>query len=481
MSATDSRIETGVRGLDHILKGGLPDQRAYLLRGGPGSGKTTLGLHFLLNGPAEESLFITLGESEEQLRANGSRAGLPMDGVSVLDLSPGQPGAQNASYSLLESWDVEGNAMHDDIVQHVKARRPTRIVIDSLSLLHFLSSDIFQFRKQAMSLLRALTDEGATVLFTSEMTPREDEQTLPYLSDGIITLESTDHGRLCRIDKLRGSDFEKGWHFYHLAHGGMTVFPRLLPEEHGRTVEHETLPFNIPALDALSHGGIERGTVNMLSGPTGVGKTTLGAQFMAAAAARQERSVIYSFDERASTFFTRCRQLGMPVEEQVEAGTLRFQGIEPLRYNPDQFAEEVREEVEKNGTTMVMLDSLSGYQHSVRGRDLQERVHALCRYLTNMGVTVILVNEVFALTGNQARVSEYGLSYIADNIILLRYIELSGELRKTVGMLKKRAGSFERSLREFDIQEDGVHVGEPLSGLRGILSGTPEMTRDGQR
>lgn len=477
MSMREDRLRTGIDGLDEILNGGLLSHRAYLIRGGPGCGKTTLGVQYLTEETEGGSLFVTMGESESQLRVNAARSDLPMDNVGVLDLSPGQMDKEEGAYSLLESWDVEGNTIHDAIIQHVHDHRPKRIFIDSLSQMRYLTADPFQFRKQVMSLLGALTGSGATVLFTSEETPDSEDQALPFLADGIITLESTDHGRLCSVTKLRGSGFAGGRHYFHLGRGGMTIYPRLLPEEHGRPVEHEPLGSDIPELDELTHGGIERGTVTLLSGPTGVGKTTLGTQFMKAAAARNERSVIYNFDESESTFFTRCRQLGLPVEEMVETGKLRFEAIEPLHYNPDQFAVGVREEVERRGATMVMIDSLSGYQHSVRGENLQERVHALCRYLNNMGVTVILVNEVFAITGTQTRASEYGLSYIADNIILLRYIELEGELRKTVGILKKRAGSFERSLREFHLGTDGLHVGKPLKGLRGILSGTPVMTR----
>lgn len=479
IQTNQTRLSTGIDGLDQIVDGGLLPQRAYLVRGGPGGGKTTLGVQYLIHDTAGGSLFVTLGESEDQLRANAAHSGLAMDEVAVLDLSPGQPDVENSTYSLLESWDVEGSAIHDAIVEHVGRHRPARIFIDSLTHLRYLSPDLFQFRKQVMSLVRTLTSAGATVLFSSEEASSSDDQTLPFLSDGIITLELTDHGRLLSVAKMRGSDFAAGTHYFHLGAGGITAFPRLLPQKHGRKVDHETLGSGIAAMDELLHGGIERGTVTLISGPTGVGKTTLGAQFVRAAAARGERAVIYNFDERESTFIARCRQLGLPIKDLIGKGMFHFEAIEPLHYNPDLFAAVVREEVETRGATMVMLDSLSGYQHSVRGENLQERVHALCRYLTNMGVTVILVNEVMSLTGPQARVSEYGVSYVADNVILLRYIELDGELRKTVGVLKKRAGNFEQTLRDFQLGPDGIQVGAPLTGLRGILSGMPEMIRGG--
>ena len=472
----DPRLLTGVAGLDKILHGGLIPQRAYLIRGGPGTGKTTLGMHFLMTEHASDNLLVTLGETEEQLRDNARRSGLSLDEVNVLDVSPGQANdVRNNTYNLLESWDVEGNTIHDKILDHVSEHRPKRVVIDSLSQMRYLSADTFQFRKQALSLLRTLTGEGATVIITSEESADEDDQALPFLSDGVISLWHTEFGRLCRVTKLRGSGFEEGQHFYQLNKQGMTLFPRLIPSNHSRINTHTHISSGLPELDALTHGGIERGTVTLLSGPTGVGKTTLGAQLMSQAAANGERAMIYNFDEIESTFFTRCRQIGLPIEEMVKKGHLCFEAVEPLLYHPDQFAAGVRKEVEEAGTTMVMIDSLSGYQQSMAGENLQERVHALCRYLVNMGVTVVLVNEVFTITGNQARVTEYGLSYVADNIIMLRYIELDGELRKTIGVLKKRTGSFEKVLREFDITSDGLMVGRPLHGMRGLLSGVPEV------
>ncbi|MDV6319725.1 ATPase domain-containing protein [Chromohalobacter sp. HP20-39] len=472
----ENRIRTGVPGFDEILRGGLIPRRTYLLRGGPGSGKTTLGLHFLINAPQSNSLFVSLGEAEQQLRDNAVGIGLSMEGVDVLDLSPGQEESGD-TYTLLESWDVEGNSLHDSILDYVREHQPKRILIDSLSQMRYLSADTFLFRKQAMSLLRKLTAEGATVLFTSEQGPSDDDdETLAFLSDGVITLEQTDSGRQCQVTKLRGSSFAQGAHYFSLGDDGMTLYPRLVPSHHGRQVEHAPLGSGLPEFDALTHGGLERGTITLLSGPTGVGKTTLGAQLMSEAARRHERSVIYSFDEGASTFLARCRQVGLPVEEMMAAGHLNFEAVESLHYNPDEFAARVRIEIEECGATMVMIDSLSGYQQSVRGEDLQQRVHALCRYLVNMGVTVLLVNEVFSITGQQTRVTEYGLSYLADNIIMLRYIELDSELRKSIGVLKKRAGGFEKTLREFDITSEGLKVGQPFHGLRGILGGIPEVT-----
>lgn len=473
--AAPRRITTGVDGLDEIMHGGLIPQRGYLVRGGPGTGKTTLGLHFLRSGTPSESLFISLGEPEAQLRANAEFSGLSLAGVEVLDLSAILPvGGESGAYNLLPDWEIEAGNIHDRILDHVRDRHPCRVFIDPLGELRYVSPDTFQFRNQVRSLLRSLIAGGATVLFTAEKGETSDDD-LQFLADGFVRLEDTDSGRLCSVTKMRGSAIAAGWHYYELQYGGMAVYPRLTPRAHGRAIEGTAIQSGVPALDALTGGGIERGTVTLISGPSGVGKTTLGGYYMKEAAARGERSVIYNFDERRETFVRRSQRIGLPVPEMLDGGALAFREIDSLEYDPDRFALEVRREVEERNARIVMIDSLSGYRQSVRGDDLLGRVHALCRYLVNMGVTVLLVNEVYSVAGPELQVSEHGVSYLADTVLLLRYIELGGELRKTVGMLKKRTGDFEKTLREFGIGPDGLTVGPPLTGLRGIISGIPEV------
>lgn len=478
MTHQTAKLSTGVPGLDEVLHGGLIPKRSYLIDGGPGSGKTTLGLHYLLAGENDTSLFISLGESETQLRENAATSGLSMAKIEVLDLSPGTSENDGDAYNLLESWDVEGSAIHDSILSQARELKPARIFIDSITHMRYLSADAFQYRKQIMSMLRRLTMDGATVLFTSEQSEFNEDETLHFLCDGVISLANTANGRLCQVRKLRGSGFADGRHYYDVSERGFILYPRLVPGEHGCAFELEPIKAGVPELDELTRGGIVRGTVTLISGPTGVGKTTLAAQYMKEAASRGERSVIYNFDEGPATFFLRCQEIGLPVQEMVDAGNLCFEAIEPLHYNPDQFSAMVRHEVEEKGARIVLLDSLSGYRQSVRGDDLQQRVHALCRYLVNMGVTVILVNETFSVTGDQMRVTEHEVSYLADTIILLRYMELAGEIRKTIGVLKKRTGDFEKALREFEISRYGIKVGPPLSRLRGILSGMPDKLED---
>ena len=284
--------------------------------------------------------------------------------------------------------------------------------------------------------------------------------------------------RCIEVKKFRGSDFIKGHHDIELSDIGMLVYPTLILDTHRRSVELEVISAGIPEIDELLNGGIERGTTTIISGPSGVGKSTFGMQFMKEAAGRGERSILYAFEEAQNTILKRCESVNIPVHIMIERGTLSVISVEPLKYTPNQFVHLVRTEVEQNQAKIVMIDSTSGYKLSMQGEDLIRQLHSLCQYLKNMGVTVILINETHTIAGGEFNVTEIGLSYLADNLIFLRYLELNGELRKAIGVLKKRVSDFERTLREFKITKYGIKVGEPLSQLRGILSGVPKSIGD---
>jgi circadian clock protein KaiC len=253
----------------------------------------------------------------------------------------------------------------------------------------------------------------------------------------------------------------------------MDVFPRLLPDEFRVDFIPEPLPFGVPELDELTHGGLERGTISIVTGPSGVGKTTVAMQFVTAAAERGEKPVVYLFEEWRESLLRRCESIGIPARAAVDAGKLSIVHVEPLRYTADEFALMVREQVENHGSRVVMIDSVSGYRLSLHDQDLVTHLHALAKYLQNMGIAILLINEVEAITGD-FRITDVGISYMSDNIIFLRYLEIRGEMSKALGVLKKRISDFEKTLREMTITSEGIRVGPKLSTLRGILSGTPE-------
>jgi circadian clock protein KaiC len=470
------RLSTGVPGFDEVLHGGLIPGRAYLVRGQPGTGKTILGLHFLSSGAeaGEKSLYITLGEPAEQIRMNAEALAFDLKGIAFLDLSPtSQFFTEIQTYDIFSPAEVEREPTTQQIINQVEALKPQRIFLDAMTQFRYLSPDAFQFRKQVLSFLRFLREQGATVLFTSEGSEEAPDNDLQFMSDGVIHLTFACEERSLRVSKFRGSDFRSGDHSMRLTHTGMEVFPHLIPEVYGQEFALEVLSSGVPELDELLHGGFERSTITIISGPSGVGKSTLGLQFMKEAAGRGERSVIYAFEERQETLLHRCQGINIPVYAMMERGTLSVVQIEPLHYTPDEFANLVRYEVEQQKARIVMIDSISGYRLSVRGNELVSHLHALCKYLQNMGVAVLLINEVETITGD-FRPTEIGISYMADNLVFLRYLEMQGELRKAIGVLKKRMSDFERTLREFEITRYGIKVGKPLTNLRGILKGTPE-------
>ncbi|HEX2203249.1 MAG TPA: ATPase domain-containing protein [Longimicrobium sp.] len=487
METGTPRRPTGVPGLDEVLHGGLPPERAYLVRGGPGTGKTTLGLHFLRTGAAlgEPVLLVTLESAEPQLRHDAATQGLDLSGITFLDLSPTRDFfAENQSYDIFSPADVERDPTTRRIVETVEGLKPQRVFVDAVTTLRYLAPDAFQFRKQALSFLRYLVEQGATILLSSEPTGSVPDDDLRFMSDGIIELEiSPEHGVLRRslsVSKLRGSDFEGGRHSMRLTAAGMKVYPRLVPGAHVRPFDPELISSGLVELDEMLGGGIERGTITIVSGPSGVGKTTLGMQFMKEAASRGERSVVYAFEEQVDTLLHRCDSVHIPVRDMIAAGTLSVVEVEPLRFSPSEFALLVRREVEDRGARLVMIDGIAGYRLTLAGDDLVSHLHALGRYLKNMGATVLLLNEMEDITGD-FRATGVGVSYLCDNLLFLRYLEMGGELRRSVGVLKKRMGDFAKTLREIEITCDGVRVGAPLTGLRGVLTGTPEWVGDHRR
>ncbi|MWG33059.1 ATPase domain-containing protein [Halomarina oriensis] len=471
------RVSTGVGGLDEVLDGGLVADRTYMIRGQPGAGKSILGLEFLVAGvdAGEDVLYVNMEEPEREIRQNAASLGIDLEDVAFLDLSPDSEFfAADMSYDIFASDEVEGGELTDRITERVETLAPDRIFVDPISQLRQLSPDEYQFRKEVLSFMQFLKEQGATVLFTSQATATTPDDDLQFMCDGVVELDRTEKGRTVTVPKFRGSGTLDGEHALRIREGGIEVYPRLLPRHHQKAFPNETLPSGVPELDKLLNGGIERGTVTIVTGSPGVGKTTTGVQFMKEAAGRGERSVVYSFEEAKNTLVHRCESINMPVETMMEKGTLAIEEVEALRLSATEFAHMVREEVEANDTSIVMIDGVEGYKQALRDADeeLARELHSVCRYLKNMGVTVILMNEIPTVVG-EFQLTQAGLSYLSDSIVFIQHIEMNSRMRKVIGVLKKRTSDFERNVRQFRITEYGVEIGEPLDGLTGILTGNP--------
>lgn len=452
-----------------------------MLRGGPGSGKTILGEHFLTADDDATSLFVSLEESTSNLRENAASVGLDISDVHVLDYSPDADAfAEDGAYDVFAPGD-RGQSLSEGIKDAVDEHDPDRVFVDPLTRLRQFAPDDTRFYEEVGSFTSYVRERGATMLFTTQPTSASPDEDLEFLSDGSIEIGEAAKGRTVTVRKLRGSSFQSGAHTVRITDEGFHVYPKLVPTGQSQPFDASMLSTGVASFDEMLGGGVSPGTVTVISGSSGVGKSTTATQLAVAAAERGDRAVSYLFEESTDTFVHRSESVGMPVERLRASGELKLREVEALTVSPDEFAAEIRTEVEENDVSVVVIDGISGYRMSIRGDEdgLLRELHALCRYLRGMGVTVLLLDDVPEVTGNFQPTSER-ISYLADNIVFLRYLEYRGEIRKAAGVLKKRSSDFERTLREFAIDEDGVQFGEPLMDLRGILTGTPEWSeKDG--
>lgn len=477
------RLSSGTSGLDKILNGGLIQKNTYLIRGGPGTGKTTLGIHFLCEGikNKEKSLFISFSEAVDKISYDASQKDFEIGEINFLDLTPSaEEDIEEIDHNVFPSSEVEQPSLISEITSKIKEVRPHRIFFDGITQLYYLATDTYLFRKQIISLIKFAVNHGATVMLSSEASNSVNDDDLQFMCDGVINLEFNGDTRHIIVTKFRGSDFKQGFHSIKLSSSGMIVYPKLDLNDLTQNFAQDILTSGVPELDELLHGGIEKGNTTVISGPTGVGKTTLAVQFAKEASGRGERSVIYTFEESESSLMQRCEGINIPIKKMMDHESLSIVKINPLEYTPDQFAHHIRKDIEENNTQIIILDSISGYLLSfIQNSDeelynMSRHIHSISEYLKNMGVTLLLTNEVHNITGD-FKVSEYGISYLADNIIFLRYLEVKGEMRKAIGVLKKRQSDFEKSLRELNITSYGIKVGLPLEELRGILTGNPNF------
>ncbi|RCW57337.1 MULTISPECIES: ATPase domain-containing protein [Halanaerobium] len=477
------RLLTGVEGLDLILNGGLIANKTYLLRGGPGTGKTTLGIHYLVEGVknGEKSALITLTEDQNKLIDDFKSRNFSLDRISFIDLSPSSNLIENSkSYNVFPVEEVEKKPLINQIITSLNEINADRVYFDGLKQLRFLSKNEYEFRKYMLSMLQFAADNKITLLVSSEASKNEPDDDLQFLSDGVLNLNFADKNRrYINISKFRGSDFIKGQHSFKIKKKGLEVYPKLRLQKNKTDYPGEIISSGISEVDQLLHGGIESGTTTVISGASGVGKTTFGVQFMQSAAKTGKRSVIYTFEEDDRTLLKRSESVSIELDNLISNNKLEIIKVDPLEYTPGEFTQFLIKEAEENNTRNIMLDSVSGYKLSFASssagkNELIRNLHSLTNYLNNIGITVLLINEIANITGD-FKVTELGISYLADNIMFLRYLEFNGELKKAIGVLKKRLSDFEKQLREFQICSQGIKVGKPLTELRGILTGNPEF------
>ena len=472
---------TGISGLDVVLDGGLTPHRLYLVEGVPGSGKTTLAMQFLMEGlrQGETVLYVTLSESEAELREVARSHGWSLDGIHIHELLPmGDQLDPQAQHTMFHPSEVELAETTRRILQEVERLQPQRVVFDSLAEIRLLAGSTLRFRRQVMALKQYFDGRRATVLMLDDRQGVEQGLPVHTIVHGSIELDQLrpEYGgdrRRLRVTKLRGRTYRGGNHDYVIATGGLRVFPRLVAAQHRRDGENTSVGSDQAQLDALLGGGLHRGTSTLLVGAAGTGKSSLAAHFVVAAALRGERSMMFLFDESIRAMTTRSRGIGLDIDTHLESGLVKLKEIDPAELSPGEFIQQIRDAVERDGARVIVIDSLNGFFNAMpEERFMIVQLHELLAYLAQLGVVTLLINPQQGLIGQMA--SPIDVSYLADTVILLRYFETRGEVRQAVSVLKKRTGPHERTIREMRLTGDGVWIGPPLNRFRGVLTGVPE-------
>lgn len=484
--AIAARLSVGIQGLDDILLGGLNPNRIYLLEGDPGTGKTTLALQFMLAGArrGEKCLYITLSETAEELRAVARSHGWSLDEVTIFELTPPEAKfSPDQYYTLLHPSEVELTETIKMILDRIQETNPDRVAFDSLAEIRLLAQDPLRYRRQVLALKQFFAGRRCTALLLDDLTSRSHELQVHSITHGVIVLERLvrEYGaerRRIQITKMRGADFRGGYHDVVMATGGLSVFPRIDIEDTPETAVREMVSSGVPALDALLGDGVQRGTSMLLLGPAGAGKSSLATQYAVAALQRGESAAIYTFDEGRSTLIERSEGLGMHLTEYLYSGRLTIESVNAAELSPGHFAHRVRTRVNANAKGVIIIDSLNSYLNAMPAEEfLVIQIHELLAYLNRTGLLSILVMAQQGLVGQMH--SPIDVSYLTDTVVLLRYFEFHGAVKKAISVIKKRSGAHEETIREFKLTPNGIYVGEPLSSFQGVLTGVPVYTGQG--
>lgn len=474
------RARTGISGMDEILCGGLIAQRLYLIDGNPGAGKTTLALQFLLEGvrAGEPCLYVTLSETKQELQAGAESHGWSLDGIEIIELIADEKELESdEQLTMLPSAEIELSETTRGIIEAVKRGEPRRMVLDSLSELRLLAQSSLRYRRQILALKQFFAGRRCTVVMLDDRTAEGPDMQLHSIAHGVIALDSNPPAygqtrREVQILKFRGSDYVSGYHDFAIREGGLRVFPRLVSSQHDASFDAELIRSGVDRLDALLGGGVARGSSTLLVGPPGSGKSTIAVQYATAAAQRGDHAAAFLLDETKTALLSRSKGIGMTIKEGLGPGELMLQQIDPAAISPGEFAHLVRHSVER-GARVVIIDSLNGYLNTMpQSNFLTAQLHELLTYLNTQGVATFLVVAQSGMMG-AAMTSPVDASYLADSVVMLRYYEHVGEVKKAISVVKKRAGAHERAIRGLEFDSRGIHLSEPLTSLRGVLTGIP--------
>jgi circadian clock protein KaiC len=474
------KARTGVVGLDDILAGGFAKGRVFLLEGTPGTGKTTIALRFLMEGAAEgeRGLYVTLSETANELRNAAASHGWELDdNIEIFEVVPPESLLDaDQQQSLLYSSDLELGETTKLIFQAVERTKAKRIVLDSLSEIRLLGQSSLRYRRQILALKHYFARHQATVLLLDDLTADINDKTVHSVANGVVRLEemAPDYGserRRLRVVKYRAQAFRGGYHDFTIKTGGVQVFPRLVAAEHRQRLSRGRFKSGIEGLDTLLGGGVEEGSSTVLLGPPGSGKSIIALQFLCEAISHGGKAALFIFDEEIGLLFDRAKPLGFDLAALRDAGRLHVEQLDAAELSPGEFAHRVRACVQDPAVKTVVIDSLNGYQAAMpQENSLILHMHEILQFLNRHGVSTFLTVAQQGMMGDMR--SPVDITYLADSVIMLRFFEARGSVKRAISVIKKRTGRHETTIREFWI-DGGLHVGEPLINFQGVLRGVP--------
>lgn len=483
-----SKAAIGIEGLDNILAGGLSRGHVFLLEGEPGTGKTTVALQFLLAGEqaGETSLYITLSETERELRDSARSHGWELGAsINIFELTPPESLlSAEQQQSLLYSSDLELGETIAQVFAVVERVKPSRVVIDSLSEIRLLAQSSLRYRRQVLAMKHYFSRFDTTVLLLDDLTTDALDKTVHSVAHGVIRLQELTPAygaerRRLKVVKYRGQKYRGGYHDFTIAEGGIQVFPRLVAAEHRSTYQRRQYTSGIQELDNLLGGGVDSGSSTLILGPAGTGKSLTALVFAVQAMSRGERVGLFVFDEELGLLYARMLALGIDLQAFQDQDRLWVEQVDAAELSPGEFSHRVRRCVDQQQIKTVIIDSLNGYQAAMPEENaLVLHMHELLLYLNRQGASTFMTVAQHGLVGDMH--TPVDITYLADTVILLRYFEALGEVRRAISIIKKRTGAHESTIREYRITQTGLRIGEPLHAFQGVLRGVPSYFGENQ-